>query len=63
MELNLFSFVFFMLFCKVKTKLQNSFLCIFIYFTAHSGLFGPVVKRLWIICVTANCPKMRSVTS
>lgn len=42
MELNLFSFVFFMLFCKVKTKLQNSFLCIFIYFTAHSGLFGPV---------------------
>lgn len=50
MELNLFSFVFFTLFCNLETKLQNSFLCIFIYFTVHSGLFGPVVKAVDHLC-------------
>lgn len=50
MELNLFSFVFFMLFYKLKTKLQNSFLCIFVHFTAHCGLFRPVVKAVDHLC-------------
>lgn len=50
MELTLFPFVFFTSFYKLKTKSQNSFLCIFIHFTAHCGLFRPVVKAVDHLC-------------
>lgn len=58
MELNLFSFVFFMFFCKLKTNNFYAFL-----FTLQPILVCLAqLLRLWIIYVTANCTKMRSVT-
>lgn len=48
MELTLFCG--FVLFCKPKVKLQNSFLCIFIYFKADCGLFIVILKAVDHVC-------------
>lgn len=48
MELTLFCV--FVLFYKLKAKLQNSFLCIFIYFRAHCGLFIAILKAVDNVC-------------